>query len=382
VRPPDTLRVPSHDDYAELQATAAAISRTNFDALLGPLRQYLDDPRTYNVNVNPDGAIFVEHAERGKFRAPETMDRAAREALIGNLANRNGKAVDALHARLDCDLPYYRVRVQAFAPPVADWPLMLRAHARRVYALEEHHLHRVSYASSAALEPTRDALAAVRAAIRRRDNILVSGRPGAGKTTYLNALLREAAIARPHERLVLIEDRPELQPSHADALSLLARVEQAAPDGRRYTYSFPDALADALRTDFDALVWGELRTGESAQGLLLAANTGVRGIMATIHADSAADTLQRVEDLVRLAGAPAIRRTIARFVQLVVHLEMAPDRSERYVSEVVRVLGVDDHDEYQLDAADGSRARFAAAATTHGKESRTESRGLGDGPCA
>ena len=98
-------------------------------------------------------------------------------------------------------------------------------------------------------------------------------------------------------------------------------------------------------------MWGELRTGESAQGLLLAANTGVRSIMATIHADSAADALGRVEDLVRLAGGPAIRRTIARLVQLVVHLEMTPDRSQRYVSEVVRVLGVDDRDQYELEDA-------------------------------
>jgi Flp pilus assembly CpaF family ATPase len=110
-------------------------------------------------------------------------------------------------------------------------------------------------------------------------------------------------------------------------------------------------LADALRADFDALVWGELRTGESAQGLLLAANTGVRGIMSTIHADSAADTLQRVEDLVRLTGAPVIRRSIARFVQLVVHVAMTADRSQRYVAEVVRVLGVDECDNFKLQAA-------------------------------
>ncbi len=346
----ERLRPPSRDDYAHLQAAAAEISRANFDALLGPLRTYLDDPLTYNANVNADGRIFIEHAECGKFCAPETMERAAREALVGNLANRNGKSVDALHARLDCDLPYYRVRVQAFAPPVADWALMLRAHARRSRRLKERWagLPQATGEPEAPFECGRDQLAAVDAALCRRDNILISGRPGAGKTTFLNDLLLEAAIVRPAERLVVIEDRPELHPAHADALSLLARVEQAAPDGRRYTYTFPAALADALRTDFDALVWGELRDGESAQGLLLAANTGVRGVMATVHADSAADTLQRVEDLVRLAGAPAIRRTIARFVQLVVHLEMTPDRSQRYVSQVVRVLGVDAEDAYIL----------------------------------
>jgi type IV secretion system protein VirB11 len=346
----DSLRAPSHDDYAHLQAAAAAISRTNFDALLGPLRAYLDDPLTYNANVNVDGRIFIEHAERGKFCAPEKMERAAREALVGNLANRYGKSVDALHSRLDCDLPYYRVRVQAFSPPVADWPLMLRAHARRSRPLRERWAG--APPASGEREPRceceSDQLAAVEAALRRRDNILISGRPGAGKTTFLNDLLLETAVLRPAERLVVIEDRPELHPAQADSLALLARVEQAAPDGRRYTYGFPAALADALRTDFDALVWGELRDGESAQGLLLAANTGVRGVMATIHADSAVDTLQRVEDLVRLAGAPAIRRTVARFVQLVVHLEMTADRAQRYVSEVVRILGVDAAGDYIL----------------------------------
>jgi Flp pilus assembly CpaF family ATPase len=346
------LRPASRDDYAELQATAAAVSRVNFDALLGPLRQYLDDPDVRNLNVNADGRIFVEHAMGGKFAAPETLQRDAREALIGNLANRNHMAVDALHSRLACDLPYYRARVQAFAPPVADWPLMLRTHARSIRRLRDRwatpvHAHLLDRAAE--LDEAGDGASVIEAAILARDNILISGRPGTGKTTFLSDALCEAAIVRPHERLVVIEDRPELQPSHADSLSLLARVEQADPAGKRYEYSFADALADALRTDFDMLVWGEIREGKSARGLLLAANTGVRGLMATIHADSAVDTLQRVEDLLRLAGVPAIRRTIARFVQLVVHLGMTPDRSQRYVSEVMRVLGVDDDDNYILD---------------------------------
>ena len=345
------MRVVARDEFDEIQASAAVVSSVNFNALLGPLKQYLDDPATYNINVNANGAIFVEHAERGKFCAPETMDRAAREALIGNLANRSGRAIDSLHSRLGCDLPYYHVRVQAFCPPVSDWTIMLRIHARRVYTLEDHHTA-APPAIVEAREPIGNMLQAVRAAIRRKDNILVSGRPGSGKTTYLNAVLRETATVRTGERLVMIEDRPELQPSHADVLSILALVEQAEPDGRRYAYSYADAQADALRTDYDAIAWGELLTGQSAQGLLLAANTGVRGIMTTIHADSAFETLHRVEDLLRLAGLPAIPRTIARFVQFIVHLKMSPDRSSRYVAEAVRVLGVDDGDQYVLESAE------------------------------
>lgn len=336
-----------------LQA-AAAVSRANFDALLGPLKAYLDDPFTRNANVNADGGIFVEHSQRGKFEAPERLDRDAREALIGNLANRNRRAVDTLHSRLACDLPYYGARVQAFAPPVSDWTLMLRTHARSAQRVRERWALPMPPAFSeraSQLEVAGDALGAVEAAILRRNNVLIAGRPGAGKTTLLSDLLRETALARPHERLVVIEDRPELQASHADSLALLARVEQAAPDGTRYEYDFPSVLADALRTDFDALVWGEIRDGESARGLLMAANVGVKGLMATIHSDSAIDTLQRIEDLLRVAGVPPIRRMISRFVQTIVYLEMTPDRSARYVSEVVRVKGVDASENYVLEFA-------------------------------
>ncbi|MGP6157317.1 MAG: ATPase, T2SS/T4P/T4SS family [Vulcanimicrobiaceae bacterium] len=308
------------------------------------------------MNANADGRIFVEHAAKGKFEAPETLRRDAREALIGNLANRNRTAVDALHSRLACDLPYYGARVQAFAPPVADWPLMLRIHARTARRVEDRWSVRMPDAIVERVSPGEggvDRLGAVEAAVMRRDNILIAGRPAAGKTTFLSDLLLETAIARPHERLVTIEDRPELHASSPDSLSLVARVQQAAPDDTRYEYDFPAVLADALRTDFDALVWGEIRDGESARGLLLAANVGVKGLMATIHADSALDTLQRVEDLLRVAGVPPIRRMISRFVQTIVFLEMTPDRSTRYVGEVMRVQGVDENDDYVLDSTGG-----------------------------
>jgi Flp pilus assembly CpaF family ATPase len=337
------LRPPTRDDYAELQAAAAAVSRANFAALLGPLKPHLDDPLTLNVNCNADGAVFVEHAERGKFQAPETFDRGERELLIGNLANRNRTGVDTLRSRLACYLPTeygYRVRVQAFAPPAGDWTLMLRAHAKRPRRLRDR------WATS-----RPEFFDAVEAAIRRRDNMLISGRPGAGKTTHLTDLLLEMALERPRERLVLIEDRPEVQPSHADTISILAGVEQAAPDGRRYRYGFRDAIVDGLATDFDAIVVGELRDGESAHALLMAANTGVQGVCATVHADSAIDTLQRIEDLLLVAGVPPVRRMIARFVQVIVHLKMTSDRSSRYIAEVVRVLGVNDANEYQIESA-------------------------------
>jgi hypothetical protein len=83
---------------------------------------------------------------------------------------------------------------------------------------------------------------------------------------------------------------------------------------------------------------GENRGFESAQNLLLAANMCVRGIYVDDPGGFGCGHLRCVEDLVQPTGAPAIRRSIARFVQLVVHVGMTADRSQRYVAEVARVL--------------------------------------------
>jgi type IV secretion system protein VirB11 len=341
-------------EYALQLAETELISRVNFDAALGPLKVYLENPDVQDVNVNPDGRIWVSLGERGKIEAPERMRAAARQTLIGMLANRQHRAVDRLHSRLAGDLPYYDVRFQAFGPPIAEWALCLRCHAPRVRALDT--MEDLFGASPRALEPVQAPetasaggfLGAIKASIGRGDNIGIVGRPGAGKTTLLNSMLHETASVRPGARLVTLEDRRELRASHADTLQLYARVEQANPDRSRYEYGFVDLLADALRTSFDMLAFGELRDGESALALLMALNCGTSGLAFTLHADSALDALSRLEDLVRLAKAPVIRRTIARFVNAIVYLEM-DDARRRRVAEMIRVLGVDERDEYLVE---------------------------------
>ena len=302
---------------------------------------------------------FVEHAARGKFMAPETMPTASREALIGNMANREQRAVDRWHSRLACDMPYFDVRVQAFCPPVANWPLMLRKHAARVYTFKDYEKSGQltpaatgNFTGSIAASPSPSIRAALSAAIELQDNIIIAGRPNAGKTTFLNACLHEAARVRPLARLVVVQDRKELKASHRDCLYLMARVEQVHHEVNgtisRYEYDFSDVLEDALRTGFDMLAWGELRDARSACGLLMALNTGVRGLATTLHADSAVDALSRLEDLLRVANALPSRRMIARFVNTIVFMRM-DDNGYRHVAEVVRVAGVDNSDAYVLE---------------------------------
>ncbi len=123
-------------EYAVRLAQTEIISRVNFDAALGPLKALLDDRTVQDVNVNPDGRIWVSRGERGKSEAPVRMSSENRQTLIGMLANRQHRAVDRLHSRLAGDLPYYDVRFQCFGPPIAEWALCLRCHATTVRSLD------------------------------------------------------------------------------------------------------------------------------------------------------------------------------------------------------------------------------------------------------
>ena len=349
----DSRMVDVPSEYASRLLESSEISRALFESTLGPLRAYLLDDTVQNVNVNPDGRVYIDRGVRGKTLSDDRMPMMQRKALISLLANKQGASVDRLHSRLAGDMPYFDVRFQAFAPPVADWALCLRVHASSVRSLCEMTDLFVATNGTTA-EPKAESsdglLSAFLAAIARGDNIGIVGRPGAGKTTLLNSAIAHASIVRPNARLVTLEDRKELKAAAPDTLQLYARVEQTAPDLSRYEYGFVAMLADALRTSFDVLAFGELRDGESALALLMALNCGTSGLMFTLHADSAADALGRIEDLVRLAGAPVIRRTIARFVNVLVYVEMDGDRKRR-VSEVVCVRGVDANENYIIESA-------------------------------
>ncbi len=333
--------------------------RAAFDRALGPLKQYLDRAGTYNVNANPDGRIFVEERGRGKYEAPETMTEVEREALIGILANETQTGpISRLSSRLAFDMPYgYDARGQAFCAPVGPgWPLMLRNHATDVIPFD-------SYGFSRSRPRTREPIRAatlqegVREAIRKRWNIQVAGPQNSGKSTLLSSLLAEAAVVRPEARLVVVQDRDELRVSHRDHVKLFARVPQkrSEHDGSAivYTYDFCDLLEDVLRTSSDFYVFGELRDSLSAVGLLMASNTGARGLMSTIHADSALDALYRVEALLGTAPkatfAQAPREMIARFVDLVVFVEYDETTRERWIGDAQHVLGVEGG-EYALES--------------------------------
>jgi pilus assembly protein CpaF len=178
---------------------------------------------------------------------------------------------------------------------------------------------------------TADDLLTVRQAIEVRDNILISGGTGTGKTTLLNAL---TAFLPTDDRLVLIEDTAELQLDRPNLVRFEARREQSGVPA----ITIRDLLRATLRHRPDRILVGEVRGGE-AFDLLQALNTGHSGTLSTIHANSADQALRRFTSCVLQSGVDlpyaAIRHGIAECLQLLVHLERRHGR--RVVTELVRV---------------------------------------------
>jgi pilus assembly protein CpaF len=170
-------------------------------------------------------------------------------------------------------------------------------------------------------------------AVASRRSVLVSGGTGSGKTTLLNAL---SSFIAPGERVVTIEDAAELRLQQPHVVRLESRP--ASVEGRGEV-TVRDLLRNALRMRPDRIVIGEVR-GAEALDLLTALNTGHDGALSTVHANSPADALARLETLALMAGVglphEAVAEQVRRGVDLVVHLERQADGARR-VTEIAEV---------------------------------------------
>jgi pilus assembly protein CpaF len=311
----------------------------------GPLEPLLAAPGVTDVLVNGPHDVWVDRGA-GLERASVSLGD---DAAVRRLAQR---LVTGAGGRLDDALPYADAvladgtRVHAVLPPLVARPtISFRVLARRPLGLAE------LVERGALSAPVADLLRAVVAA---RVAFVVSGGTGSGKTTLLGALLGTAA---PGERLLLIEDAPELVVAHPHVLRLVARaanVEGAGAVGQR------ELVRQALRMRPDRLIVGEFRGAEMVE-LIVALNTGHEGCAATVHANSAADVPARFVALGALAGLPAaaVAGLVASAVDVVVHLRRGRE-GRRAVAEI------------GLLARSGDELRFEPAWTAHG----------GDGPAA
>ena len=305
---------------------------------LRPIAHLIRDPHITEIMVNGSGRVFVER--RGQLEAvPDVTVREQNlRVAVRNLARVLGDDVSEDRPLLDSRLPDGS-RVAAALPPVS-----LGGTTLTIRKFHSQHFSAEDLVRIGTLAPSQ--LDLLRRGIDARDNILISGGTGTGKTTLLNAL---AAFLPPDDRLVLIEDTAELQLTATNLVRFEARREQAGV----LAVTIRDLLRATLRHRPDRILLGEVRGGE-AFDLLQALNTGHSGTLSTIHANSAEQALTRFASCVLQSGIdlpyPAVRLAIAEGLQLLVHLDRR--QGQRVVRQIVRVRRYDAAtDTYALEEA-------------------------------
>lgn len=313
-----------------------AVARRIFDALfgLGILQPLLDDPRNEELVINGASRVFIIQDGQKKL-VPDLYFESEEEllALIKRVIGPLGRRLDESSPMVDVRLPDGS-RLNAIIPPAATrWCCV----TIRKFRLRAHGLPELVHLGTLP-EPAAHFLdAAVQAGV----NLLVSGPTGAGKTTFLNAL--GASIAAPSERVISIEEVPELQLDRLlpDCVSLQARASNVEGVGE---IRIRDLVRNALRMRPSRIIVGEAR-GAEALDLLLALNTGHEGSLTTIHGNSPRDALDRLVTLAMMAeerlSGEALAKMVARTVELVVQLRFEPMSGQRRVSAIFEVTGLE-----------------------------------------
>jgi pilus assembly protein CpaF len=296
---------------------------------LGPLQALLDDPSTTEIMINHPSQIFVERGGRVSV-SPVAFESAAQlRQVIDRIVSTVGRRVDESSPMCDARLRDGS-RVNVVLPPLAiDGPCMtIRKFSRDKLRPED--LLRVGTAGSEMIE-------FLRAAVRSRLSIVVSGGTSSGKTTLLNIL---SGFIPSDERIVTVEDSAELQLRQEHVIRLESRPPNVEGKG---AIEIRDLVRNALRMRPDRIIVGECRGGE-ALDMLQAMNTGHEGSMSTIHANSPYDALGRLETMVLMAGADlparAIQKQIASAIDVIVQAERVRGGARKIVS-IAEVTGLE-----------------------------------------
>ncbi|MBI3437046.1 MAG: P-type conjugative transfer ATPase TrbB [Proteobacteria bacterium] len=285
---------------------------------MGPaLADALADPLVVEVLVNADGRVRVDRIGAGIEATNVWLTSGERETAVRLLAAEARITVTEDQPYLAATLPGSGARVQAMIPPLVAAPtLAIRKRPSAIFTLADYVRDRIADPAQAE---------ALRRAIRERHNIVVAGGTGSGKTTLLNALLAEAEFAS--ARIIILEDTAELQCAGADVVQLLTK--RAAPQ-----VTMRDLVQMTLRLRPDRIVVGEVRDAAALE-VLKAWNTGHPGGLLTIHANSAADALMRLEDLCIEAGLTSPQRLIRSAVDTVVFMARTPEG--RRIEEIAQL---------------------------------------------
>jgi len=303
---------------------------------LGPVEKLLEDPNITDISVIGTRIMYKKNGVKIDAEERFADDTAVRVLQDRILAPLNKSVTTAIPSQ-DAEL-YDGSRALIVIPPQSERPIII---------IRKHNMLNVPLER---LADNVDALKELneyfKTVVKDRKNIIVAGETGAGKTTFINALGFE--IQEKHVVAVL-EDTREIKLNLPYVYYF--RTREGAGEAKQISYS--NILRDCLRADPDRIILTEIRTPISAYEFIHVLNSGHRGSMTTIHANSCADALFRLEMLIqehKYLESNIIRRLISRVADLVVFLKLKQDAKGntvgRMLSEVVEINGILPNGEY------------------------------------
>jgi type IV secretion system protein VirB11 len=327
------MTAPADRPHSESRNRHEAVLRTAAAKLVS----FLEDEAVVEIMLNADGSIWIERAGEGMSCSLVTMTPEDALRMLRIVATEMNVELSERHPSIAGKLPIWRARVQASIPPIVDAPVFaLRKPAKLVFDLKD-------YVGRGILTP--EEADALRRAVRDRENILIGGGTGSGKTTFANALLREIALT--DARIYLVEDNPELQCMSRNKVQVLVQPP---------VYGWNRAIVDAMRFRPDRIVIGEIRDGAALE-MLKAWNTGHPGGLSTVHANGTRAMLDRLCQLIEEIVPVAPRALVAETVNLCVHIRRDPAHpAGRSLTGIDRVLGLSSNGEWLLEPVTASRA--------------------------
>ncbi|HEX4181763.1 MAG TPA: P-type DNA transfer ATPase VirB11 [Caulobacteraceae bacterium] len=311
-------------------------------AYLAPFEAWLARADVTDLLVNQPGEVWIETVGGGLTRqdAPQVTE-VVLTRLARQIAAASHQGVNREQPLLSAALPD-GARVQIVAPPATRGGLALAVRKHAIADLSLDHLAdgglfapgawttgRLDDADLSARLEAGDTHGFLRAAVKARKTMVIAGGTSSGKTTLLNALIKEID---PAERLLVIEDAPEVKLPHVNAVGLLA----TRGDQGEARVDADDLLAAALRMRPDRILLGELR-GKEAFAFLRAVNTGHPGSITTVHADTPEGAIDQIALLALMSGVdlgwPMVRAYVRQVVEVIVQMRRVD--GQRRVSEVL-----------------------------------------------
>ena len=288
---------------------------------LGPIESLVKDRHIQDILVNGPDQVYIEKNGMLEITPVQFRDTDHLMQIIDKIVSSVGRRIDESSPMVDARLPDGS-RVNVIIPP-----LSLNGPVISIRKFRETPLTEDDLIDSLAL--TKEMLVFLKAVVRTKLNILISGGTGAGKTTLLNVL----SGFIPHtERIITIEDSAELQLGQPHVVKLESRPPNIEGRGE---VTLTDLVKNSLRMRPDRIIVGEAR-GAEVMDMLQAMNTGHPGSMSTIHANTPTDALSRMEVMSSMGTSffseRALRGLLASAINIIVQLARLPDGKRRVIS--------------------------------------------------